>query len=162
MTPRIASFCKKRDTLCASFYNDSLQSGCVLVVFRKWKLCFWLFSESERLFLSNKEQQSASLHRSTSSNHKLQENENQFLIKLFLNLNVFWSKNLGTFFRKIAMNRFFESPECFASLLFYIFIIGSLDGCWDGGMSKYETLKNFEDPLIEPRHTIPYHTSHTT
>ena len=22
-----------------------------------------------------------------------------------------------------------------------------------GGMSKYETLKNFEDPLIEPRHT---------
>ena len=60
------------------------------------------------------------------------------------------------------MNRFFESPECFASLLFYIFIIGSLDGCWDGGMSKYETLKNFEDPLIEPRHTIPYYTSHTT
>ena len=84
------------------------------------------------------------------------------MIKLFLNRKVFWSKNWGTFFRKIAMNRFFESPECFASLLFYIFIIGSLDGCWDGGMSKYETLKNFEDPLIEPRHTIPYYTSHTT
>ena len=61
------------------------------------------------------------------------------------------------------MNRFFESPNSFASLLFYIFIIGSLDGCWDGGMSKYETLKNFEDPLIEPRHTtITYFITFTT
>ena len=84
------------------------------------------------------------------------------MIILVLDQKVSWSKNLGTFFWKISMNRFFESPNSFASLLFYIFIIGSLDGCWDGGMSKYETLKNFEDPLIEPRLTIPYHTSHTT
>ena len=165
MTPRIASFCKKRDTLCASFYNDSLQSGCVLVVFRKWKLCFWLFSESERLFLSNKEQQSASLHRSTSSNHKLQENENQFLIKLVLDRKVSWSKNLGTFLGKYSwtdsLNLLILLPLCcFISSLLDLWMAVEMEE-W-ANMKLWRTLKILWLSLATPYHSIqarpPYHT----